>query len=427
MSRFLLSLYTCLLLASSPAFAAGLRGVVVDALDGDPVSGAVVSVVGTRLSVRSGKDGSFSLPLPEGVFRLQVAAAGYRAAFLANQHVTDGAPLSTAHLWPRSWPSDFRPDACTFGVGRGSGLGPEPRGPVRLPRSPFNALVPAALPASIRVARYFTTGCSGSYQRIDTIDFEDYVKGVVNAEVGVFHGVQGGPESAAECWKAFSVAARSYALHFILTQPYDGYDINDTACNQVYKDDRDPDVSAAVEATRGRILVKTEDPSVIDRYFYAASCAHHGTEPAYRSGSIIPDPTSSTACVGSWCGHTTCAGHAQTPVPPCFALWWGGATGVGGWLARPPDGQAYTDILAHYQPDCSIIDMSQPDGDDGGSDAGVDAGDDAGADVPADVGQHDSDIAAGGCGCGAPGRIPSMAGFLIVLFGLPAWKVGKRS
>ncbi|HUT99879.1 MAG TPA: SpoIID/LytB domain-containing protein [Myxococcota bacterium] len=423
MSRFLFSLYACLLLVAAPARAAGLRGRVVDALDGRPIAGAVVSVVGMKPAAASGADGSFNLPLPAGVFRLKIAAAGYRTAFLANQHSTATAPISTAHLWPLLWPSDFTPGVRTFGVGYGSGLGPEPRGPVRLPRSPFNAQVPAALPTSIRVARYFTTGCSGSYQRIDTIDFEDYVKGVVNAEVGVFHGVQGGPQSAAECWKAFSVAARSYALHFILTQPYDGYDVNDTACNQVYKDDRDPDVSAAVEATRGLILVKAQDQAVIDRYFYAASCAHHGSEPAYRSGSIIPDPTSSTACVGSWCGHTNCAGHADNPDLPGDdkCLVWG--TCQWGSIERSIDGQAYTEILAHYQPDCSIIDLSGPDGDDGGTDAGVDAGVDAGA----DVGQRDSDNAGGGCECGAPGRIPSVAGFLIVLFGLLAWKAGKRS
>ena len=76
--------------------------------------------------------------------------------------------------------------------------------------------------------------------------------------------VEGGPDAAAECWKAFAVAARSYALHFVLTQPYSGYDINDTACNQVYKDDRNVNVNLAVEATRGQILVKRSDPDVID-------------------------------------------------------------------------------------------------------------------------------------------------------------------
>jgi len=248
----------------------------------------------------------------------------------------------------------------------------------------------------------------------------------------VFHGVQGGPESAAECWKAFSVAARSYALHFILTQPYDGYDVNDTACNQVYKDDRDPDVSAAVEATRGLILVKKEDPTLIDRYFYAASCAHHGSEPAYRSGTIIPDPTSSTACVGSWCGHQTCAGHADNPDLPGDdkCLVWG--TCQWGSIERSIDGQAYTEILEHYQPDCSIIDLSGSDGDDGGSDAGLDAGADASSDasVHADVADGDSDKTGAGCGCGTYCRRSASTITLILLaffFGLRKRKTRNRS
>jgi peptidoglycan hydrolase-like amidase len=52
---------------------------------------------------------------------------------------------------------------------------------------------------NIRVGRRMADTCSGNpVQRIDTISFEDYVKGVVYAEIGVFQSVAGGPASAAE-------------------------------------------------------------------------------------------------------------------------------------------------------------------------------------------------------------------------------------
>jgi MYXO-CTERM domain-containing protein len=302
------------------------------------------------------------------------------------------------------FPPEFFPTVLTFGIGRGTGPGPEPRGQIRLPVSYWNALVPADLPATIRVARYTTapTSCSGSIYRIDTLDFEDYVQGVVNAEVGVFHGVEGGSEAAAECWKAFAVAARSYALHFFLSQPYDGYDINDTACNQAYSDDRDAEVSAAAQATAGQILVKASDPDVIDRYFYAASCAEHGTEPAYRQGMILPDPTPVRACVGSWCGHDNCAGHADNPDVPGSdrCLVWG--TCQWGSVERSMAGDGYRDILAHYQPECLLRDLSNPDPDDGGTDAGGDGG-----------------LGDGGCGCsGAGGTGAGLVVIVLILVGL---------
>ena len=346
--------------AAGPAWC---EGAVVDALDGLPVAGAIVEAEGLGVHARTGAQGGYRLELPAGVWRLRVEAAGYRPALLANQHTGEAATPprpGRAHLWPARFPADFSPGPQTFGAGHGTGPGPGPSGSVYLPGAHWLAPVPAELPQTIRVARYFTVGCSGEIQRIDTLDFEDYVKGVVCAEVGVFRGVEGGPDAARACWQAFAVAARSYALHFVLTSPYDGYDINDTACNQVYKDDRDPDVSAAVESTAGQILVKAADPSVIDRYFYAASCAHHGTEPAYRSGEILPDPTGVRACVGSWCGHDTCAGHADNPELPGddSCLVWG--TCQWGSVERSMAGDSYRDILGHYQPACAIIDMAGP-------------------------------------------------------------------
>ena len=349
-------LFKVVLLVAAGQFS--ISGRVVNALDGRPLSGAVVELEGLGLKTVTDSQGRYTVSTPKGIWKLIINREGYAPGELVNQHAGPEAYPAEAHLFPLGeWKLSGPP---AFGWVAKKGLGPQPALPARLSNLPFLAQVPAQLPTTIRVARYFTTGCSGTYQRIDEIDFEDYVKGVVNAEVGVFRGVQGGPEAAAECWKAFAIAARSYALHFILTKPYDGYDINDTACNQVYKDERTPEVSAAAEATRGIIMVKAADPDIIDRYFYAASCAEHGTEPAYATGTIIPDQSATRACVGSWCGHDNCAGHADNPQVPGSdkCLVWG----ICQWGAveRSMEGQSFREILAHYQPNCALRDFNTP-------------------------------------------------------------------
>jgi len=396
------------LLASPLALAESfLQGRVVDALDGSPLRGASVSAAG--IFALTDETGAYRIFLPDGIYRLSVEHPAYRPGEMTLQHASPTPRAAVVHLWPNEFPQEFVPTEHTFGVGRGTGLGPG-YGPARLPGSPFLVAVPAELPETIRVARYRTVGCSGTYDSIDTIDFEDYVKGVVNAEVGVFAGVEGGPDAAAECWKAFAVAARSYALHFVLTQPYSGYDINDTACNQVYKDERNADVSRAAEATRGQILVKATERDVLDRYFYAASCAEHGTEPAYDPGSIIPDPTPQRACVGSWCGHDNCAGHADNPTLPGDdkCLVWG--TCQWGSVERSMNGDGYRQILGHYQPYCAIrsFGVEEEEPLQGEADAGLNP--DAGADADAGIADGADEVEPdGGCGCGGHST------------GLPSW------
>ncbi|MBW1809498.1 MAG: PEGA domain-containing protein [Deltaproteobacteria bacterium] len=363
MNRYLIISLSLVCLFSTRLYALEdfvLTGKAVDALDGQALSQAEVCVEGYQLCTRTDQTGIYHLRLPAGTWRLQVRHPDYRPASLANQKAKAASRPGSIHLWPQVFAEDFSPTEFSFGIGHGTGPGPQPLVTASLADSPLLVAVPAELPQTIRVARYYTTGCSGTIQQIDTVDFEDYVKGVVNAEVGVFYGVQGGPDAAVECWKAFAVAARSYALHFILTQPHDDYDINDTACNQVYKDDRNPDVSAAVAATAGQILVKSTDHNVLDRYYYAASCAEHGTEPAYQTGTIIPDPTAERACVGSWCGHDNCAGHADNPnvAGSDKCLVWG--TCQWGSVERSMAGESYVEILGHYQPNCTIRDMAGP-------------------------------------------------------------------
>ncbi len=358
-ASWMISLLSALFLFC-PAMAWGgqVNGRVVDARDGAPLSGVQIYLEGVGTTSISDFEGAFSLSVPPGVWRLHLQLENFADLILANQRAGD--PPSVASMWPLEINADFVPGPRSSVGLLGTGLGPKAFESVRLDEALTRHAVPGELPATIRVARYLSVGCEGEIQRIDTLDFEDYVKGVVYAEVGVFARVEGGPEAAAECWKAFAVAARSYALHFILTQSYETYDINDTACNQVYHDERGVEVSAAVDATRGQILVKASDPDVIDRYFYAASCAEHGTEPGYAVGTILPDPTPVRACVGNWCGHDNCAGHRDNPEVPGDdrCLVWG--TCQWGSVERSMAGDSYREILGHYQPNCIIREVGAP-------------------------------------------------------------------
>jgi len=219
----------------------------------------------------------------------------------------------------------------------------------------LDARVGDALPATIRVGRRFATSCSGNpVTRIDTVPLEEYVEGVLVPEIGVFKRVAGGPDSALEVYKAFAVAARSYAVWFYLQNPTAEYHLDDTACNQRYDEARDDFIRGAVDATAGVIMVAAHDAGLLDKLEYAASCGHHGTRPEYQD-ALVPDPTSVTACVGSWCGHTGCAGHEVNPAVPgegrCLVR------GICQWgsVERSMQGDTWREIIAHYQPNVQLL------------------------------------------------------------------------
>ena len=72
--------WTGLLLAafvSGTAEAGTLRGVVEIAGADGPVAGARVKVLGTAVVVNTNAKGVFTLELPDGVYRLEIAAPGY--------------------------------------------------------------------------------------------------------------------------------------------------------------------------------------------------------------------------------------------------------------------------------------------------------------------------------------------------------------
>jgi len=104
----------------------------------------------------------------------------------------------------------------------------------------------------------------GTFDLVNVVGLEDYLKGVVPREMPATWG-----DDAFEALKAQAVAARTYALATI--SPGEVFDLFDDTRSQVYGGlaGEDPRTSRAVERTRGRVL--TYDGEVITAFFFSTS------------------------------------------------------------------------------------------------------------------------------------------------------------
>lgn len=121
--------------------------------------------------------------------------------------------------------------------------------------------------ATIRVKRE-------SKNVIETVPFEEYIVGVVAAEMPVSFEL--------EALKAQAVAARTYALKKMERNIDQDYDIVDTVANQVYYDDEElkekwnddytekiNKIKQAILSTKGEYMVY--DDEIIDAFFFSTS------------------------------------------------------------------------------------------------------------------------------------------------------------
>lgn len=98
---------------------------------------------------------------------------------------------------------------------------------------------------------------------INDIDIDNYVKGVVPAEMP--------PSWEIEAHKAQAIAARSYALANLGKRAALGYDLNDTPEDQAYAgaSAETPQTNQAVEDTKGIVLIY--NLKIIPAYYYASA------------------------------------------------------------------------------------------------------------------------------------------------------------
>lgn len=366
----------CMILcSSSAALAEPLEGSLTDALTGYPVEGALVTVAGTNHTTHTDHEGKWSFDLPQGEYQIDFEANLEQKPSKVSlvRQVVPQYKAAQAHIYT-SWFADQGLPASTtpMGIPTSSGALPDdaPHS-IQLPgqNNPLALTVTDPIPRRIRVGRRQSpeNGCSNNpVVAIEEMDIDDYVKGVLPPEIGVFQSIEG----SSETYKAFGIAAKSYGLWFMLTYDesnrrtvdaplppnnYTWFHIDDTACNQRYSDERLGITTAAAEAVANQILVKKGEPQTLDKLEYAASCGKHGTLPEYGTTSaLVPDDPTVNACAGSWCGHNTCAGHEDNPnlagSDRCLVrgmCQWGTAS----WGAS---GKDYIWILEHYQPNLEL-------------------------------------------------------------------------
>jgi hypothetical protein len=339
----------------------------MDALTGTALPGSQVMVLETGARGWTDDEGRYLLDVPAGSWTILIDAedrhTGHTArGILARQVSSEGA------VWPArasvyGLPLFERLPRLEAPVGYPSSAKRDPaRGALRL-RDWYARgvdidaieLTMPQLPTQIRVGRRFAGSCRGNpVQRIDHVPIEEYVEGVLYGEIRVFKNAETGAESAREVFKAFAVAARTYALWFVVrADETDEYDLDDTACNQRYVDDRDPYIEALVAETTGEVLIRSGTQDEFDKFEYAASCGRHSSWPEYQD-DYVPDDGLARVCVGNWCGHDNCAAHQDNPDLPgddrCLVrgvCQWGG-------LERSAAGASYLEILAHYQPNLDV-------------------------------------------------------------------------
>lgn len=367
-------------LLPATALAGTLEGRLTDSMTGTPIPEAEVHVLGTNRTATTDAEGRWAFHLPEGEYALEIEAtlgsesANFR---VVDQHVPQykeaDTHLPTDHFLDRGVPRRSRP----LGAPVPRLDDPSTRGgsydlddlPETLPdTAPDRYTLPESPPVTIRVARRENEAtCRSRIVAIEEVPLESYVRGVLAPEIGVFRNQPG----ASEVFEAFAPAAKSYALWFVLRhragqrrtvdepKPPHGHEwfhLDDTPCNQRYSDMRFDRTDRAAEARSGEILVKEGAPDTIDKFEYAASCGGHGTRPEYQT-EIVPDDSPSRACVGDWCGHDDCAGHADHPDVPgadsCLVR------GICQWgaLEWADAGRAADWLIEHYQPNLTLRDI----------------------------------------------------------------------
>lgn len=140
---------------------------------------------------------------------------------------------------------------------------------------------PVEVPPLIRVWRRGLDGSRSSCEgRVDVLDLEEYVRGVVPSEWM--------PAWNASALEAGAIAARTYAAFWVAAGGrYDCADVDDTTWTQVYRDTRHPRTDAAVEATLGAVAVR--DGSLVFAEYSAENgdpTAHGVAEPHCRNRRV---------------------------------------------------------------------------------------------------------------------------------------------
>ncbi len=309
----LLALPICLVLYALPLAlpsaqmqSGGLSGAVTNYANGQPIVSAIVRVADA--SAVTDAEGRYTLLLPDGIYDVNVEAAGYidmtRTGWrVADQKIT----VLDLEMFPTE-PSPKEVQAIEKRFEQPVQEGPKDA--ADLERG-YGITTAVSVPATIRVLMP-----DGS---VVTMEMDEYLKGVVPHEVP--------PSWPIEALRAQAVAARSYAATRRAHADV-GADVCTTVHCQVWDAMHYATTDQAVNDTHG--IVGTYNSAIISAFFFA-HCDGHTRNSEDVWGGYLPYCRS----VSCPCGYTTRYGH-----------------GVGmcqqGARALALQGVGYADILRHY-------------------------------------------------------------------------------
>ena len=157
---------------------------------------------------------------------------------------------------------------------------------------------------------------------IETMELEEYLRGVVPAEIGTL--------AADEALKAQAVASRTFALRHIIADRKKSYDVTDTTADQVYNRLKiNPRADAAIKATEGLVMLYDYEP--IGAWFSSSNGGRIKSSKEKWGGKELP--------------------YSVSKDDP-FDVHGGGGHGVGmsqyGAMEMASQGYSYIDILEYY-------------------------------------------------------------------------------
>ncbi len=304
-----------------PAFV----GRVTDMASGQPVGQARVAAAGR--TTESQGDGWYRLEVPPGRFSLRFEAPGYSGGSLLAVGIESGEERIDFALPPLVQPAWSIPMPAETQSTQAHRPGPE-----QMPD--LSRLEPVReLPSTIRVLM-----ADGS---IVAMDIEEYVKGVVPAEMGFIY------RRPFEALKAQAVAARTYAATGCLAdsagdparcEPGVDANVDTTTRTQVWRPIHYDVTDAAVEATRG--LAVSHDGGLIRALYFA------------RTRDRTLSSEDSTCCGGRQVAYLRSASS-----PDAFADRRGHGAGMSqeGAAVFADWGATAAEILEHYYADSRVI------------------------------------------------------------------------
>lgn len=239
----------------------GIAGRVFHIVTLKPIPDAIITV-GT-VSVISDDQGWYSLNLPPGTYTVSVQAAGYIGMSQVLQRVEEYKTTVDLAMIP-SDPDDEMSEQISAALN----LQPQTAADLIEVASPAGQLMASsvtALPATIRLAvRQDPTVAASPIIEVITLDFEEYIKGILPYEMS--------PTYPLEALKAQAVAARSYAAANLGKHIEDGADVCSSVHCQVWRPTRYETTDRAVDETRG--IAATYDGAIIYA-FYHGHCDGH--------------------------------------------------------------------------------------------------------------------------------------------------------